>query len=113
MKWQVDVSDTVVASAQRQEPEALETLVLALASPVYNVAMRFFGDPNDAEDETQNALLHVVRVVPKAYATMSEKAHTKGLTLSCSRRRLNSVARQRCSCVYRGLSESRTFSARF
>jgi RNA polymerase sigma factor (sigma-70 family) len=40
--------------------EALERVCLAVQDPVYRLALRFFGSPQDAEDNTQEILIQVI-----------------------------------------------------
>ncbi|CAM3987098.1 RNA polymerase sigma factor [Nocardiopsis gilva] len=49
-----------VAAATDGEAEALERLVRGIQPELYRLAVRFFGDPRDAEDATQEALVQVV-----------------------------------------------------
>ncbi|GAA2011967.1 hypothetical protein GCM10009799_45310 [Nocardiopsis rhodophaea] len=49
-----------VAAATDGEAEALERLICEIHPEVYRLAVRFFGDPRDAEDATQEALVQVM-----------------------------------------------------
>lgn len=52
-------ADDVVA-ARGGDRAALERIVRAVQPQVYGLALRFFGDPRDAEDAAQEALIQVV-----------------------------------------------------
>lgn len=49
-----------VARAQDGDRQALERVVRALQPKVYGLALRFFGDPVDADDASQEALVQIV-----------------------------------------------------
>lgn len=56
-------SDQVVAAARGGDPAAFEALVRANADAVYGHAVRFFGDPQTAEDATQEVFIKVYRSI--------------------------------------------------
>lgn len=64
MTWRVDVPGDVVERAAAGDADAVETVVDAVRRPLYNLAVRFFWEPADAEDATQEALIRVVRGLP-------------------------------------------------
>ncbi len=53
------VADVVVARARSGDVAALEALYRAFETPVYNLARRIMGSPEDAEDVLQETLLAV------------------------------------------------------
>lgn len=59
------MSTETIELSQARDRDALNRLSEALSVPVFNLAIRFFGTPADAEDEAQNALLHVLQVLPR------------------------------------------------
>lgn len=59
MAWISEDLTDLVASAQRGQRSALERLLGKLRDPVYAVAIRMLGRPDDAADATQEILLRV------------------------------------------------------
>jgi len=57
------VPDILVARAKSGDLEALEALYRAFETPVYNLALRVLGRPEDAEDVLQETFLEVVRSI--------------------------------------------------
>src|SRR3954462_2353427 len=55
-----NVTETDVAAALDGDSEALTRLVARVRSPVFGVALRFFGNRADAEDASQEALIQIV-----------------------------------------------------
>ena len=53
-------TDPDVRAALDGDKEALERLVEAVQPLVYRLALRFFGNPADAEDASQEALIQIV-----------------------------------------------------
>jgi RNA polymerase sigma factor (sigma-70 family) len=52
--------DTLARSAAQGDRAALEQLCRELQHPIYRLALRFFGTPEDAQDLTQEILVRVV-----------------------------------------------------
>ncbi len=50
----------LVTSSLNGEQEALEQLMESIQQPIYNLAVRFFWNPPDAEDATQEILLKIL-----------------------------------------------------
>jgi RNA polymerase sigma factor (sigma-70 family) len=61
MAWLSEDLAGVVEAAQRGDRTALESLLRELQGPVYRLAMRMLGGPDDASDATQEILLRVAR----------------------------------------------------
>jgi RNA polymerase sigma factor (sigma-70 family) len=59
------VEPGLVTAAAKGDRLARAQLAHALARPFYNLALRFFFEPADAEDATQEALLHVLEALPR------------------------------------------------
>ena len=55
----------LVRRVQSGEADAFEELVKAHEKPVYNLALRLVGNPQDAEDMAQEAFLKVYRSLPE------------------------------------------------
>src|ERR687898_2086249 len=55
----LDVEDLARRAADGDR-EALSALVRRLQDPMYRLALRFLGDPHDAEDATQEILIRIV-----------------------------------------------------
>jgi len=49
-----------VAAARRGDRDALERVVRAIQDPIYHLAMRMLGHPDDARDASQEVLVRVV-----------------------------------------------------
>jgi RNA polymerase sigma factor (sigma-70 family) len=52
--------DSVARRAADGDREALTTLVREIQHPMYRLALRFLGDPHDAQDATQEILIRIV-----------------------------------------------------
>lgn len=52
--------DDLVQRAQRGERDALEALIRELQDPLYRLALRFLGHPEEARDATQEVLILVI-----------------------------------------------------
>ncbi len=57
------VADVLVARARSGDVAALEALYRAFETPVYNLARRIMGSPEDAEDVLQETFLEVVKSI--------------------------------------------------
>lgn len=57
--------EITVAKAARGDKAAFEQLVLAYEKKVYNMALRYTGDPQDALDISQEVFLRVYRFLPQ------------------------------------------------
>ena len=66
MTISIAVPDVLIARAKSGDVEALEALYRAFETPVYNLARRMLGSPEDAEDVLQETFLEVVRSI-RAY----------------------------------------------
>src|SRR3954470_21287808 len=55
-----NMTETDVAAALDGDSEALTRLVEGVRSPVFRLALRFFGNRADAEDASQEALIQIV-----------------------------------------------------
>jgi RNA polymerase sigma-70 factor (ECF subfamily) len=53
------MSDELVEALKRREPAAFERLIAQHGTMLYRVALRFVGQPQDAEEVLQEALLNV------------------------------------------------------
>ncbi len=54
----------LVRQAQAGEPAAFEALVTAYENKIYNLALRYLGSRDDAEDASQEVFLRVFRFLP-------------------------------------------------
>lgn len=57
--------DVLVLRTQDGDPQAFEQLVRRYQQPMYAVAVRLLGDPDEAEDATQNAFIAAWRRLPE------------------------------------------------
>src|SRR3954465_12891976 len=55
-----NLPETDVAAALDGDSDALARLVERVRTPVFRLALRFFGNPADAEDASQEALIQIV-----------------------------------------------------
>lgn len=60
-KYMADADDSeLVARAKQGDREALESLIIRHQSWIYNIALRMVGDPQDAEDVTQEIIIKLI-----------------------------------------------------
>lgn len=58
----IDIDEKkVIKRAAKGDPDAFEQLVLAYQTPIYNLCLRMTGNPEDAADLTQEALIKAWR----------------------------------------------------
>src|SRR3954463_12212279 len=55
-----NLPETDVAAALDGDSDALTRLLERVRTPVFRLALRFFGNPADAEDASQEALIQIV-----------------------------------------------------
>ncbi|MEM9195499.1 MAG: RNA polymerase sigma factor [Myxococcota bacterium] len=116
MKWSIEVPPPLLERAAAREPEALAKLIEALTSPVYNLAVRFLGQPSDAEDATQEALLRMIRGLPSfrgeaAFSTWAYRVAVRSF-LSTKRRRMEHMRIEHgVEALERGLEHHATHGA--
>jgi RNA polymerase sigma factor (sigma-70 family) len=65
MTWRIEVDPSLVSAAARGDREARDQLAFQLCRPIYNLAVRFFFEPADAEDAAQEATLRVLTMLPR------------------------------------------------
>jgi RNA polymerase sigma factor (sigma-70 family) len=56
----LDLLDGIARAAARGDRQALSELCRELQHPMYRLALRFLGDPNDAQDACQEILIRIV-----------------------------------------------------
>lgn len=59
------MDDAIVRLARKGDTDAFEKLVRLYEKPVYNMALRFSGNPQDALDLSQEVFIRVYRSLPK------------------------------------------------
>jgi len=63
-RWSLQIPEAVLASAIQGDSQALDQLARELLTPIYNLALRFLYEPQDAQDATQEATLRVLQGLP-------------------------------------------------
>ena len=54
----------LIARARRGDPDAFERLVAPYERKIYALSLRMMGDPEDARDAAQDAMLRIWRALP-------------------------------------------------
>jgi RNA polymerase sigma factor (sigma-70 family) len=94
-------TDIDVAAALEGDRDALRRLVERVQPSVYRLAMRFFGNPRDAEDATQEALIQIVTRLDR----FSGRSGLETWAYSVASRKFLSLARERTPWTLEELSE--------
>jgi RNA polymerase sigma-70 factor (ECF subfamily) len=83
-----------VARAQQGNEAAFETLVGRNEGPVYRLARRMLGDPDEALDATQETFLRVFRGLKSFRGDARFRTWVIGIAINVCRSRLTSAARR-------------------
>src|ERR687885_2490208 len=94
-------TDIDVAAALDGDREALTRLVERVQPLVYRLALRFFGNPADAEDATQEALIQIVTRLDR----FSGRSALETWAYSVASRKFLSLARGGAGLTFEQFSE--------
>ncbi len=84
---------TLIQRAAKGETDAWEPLMLAHQEPVFRLAYLFLGDPDDAEDITQETFLRAYRSLKRFDATRPLRPWLLSIAANLARNRHRSTAR--------------------
>jgi DNA-directed RNA polymerase specialized sigma24 family protein len=84
----VDADGGLVAALRRNDPDGTDLLVERYGERVYRLAARIIGEPDEAEEVAESALLRVVRTIDRFQGNASFGSWIDRLTAGAAYRKL-------------------------
>jgi RNA polymerase sigma-70 factor (ECF subfamily) len=84
----VDADGGLVAALRRNDPDGTDLLVERYGEQVYRLAARIIGEPDEAEEVAESALLRVVRTIDRFQGNASFGSWIDRLTAGAAYRKL-------------------------